>query len=210
MTINVHTYYRNRLALEEAVERARVRQEMAVRYALPVRPAAPPRKPIAIPVMVVYGVLVGLAYAAWVWLCLGATQPVWMLGSVGLMWGLTWGLVFHLNRNRIADFLLSLTAEPVPPSALELEEEVDLSWISNAPAWTPPPAPATLLEQQPMSTFPKGNRTVPSTFIEPPAKPAAMGSMLNQLTESLGETSEPKAPPKAKVWGTPVEMARNR
>lgn len=215
MTINVHTYYRNRLALEEAVERARMRQEMAVRYATPVRVASAPHRPIAIPVMVVYGILVGLAYAAWVWLCMGTGQPAGLLAAMGLMWGLIWGLFFHVNRVRIADFLQALTAEPAPAAFLVSDEdELDLSWMNSnkapAAAWTPPPAPMTLLEQQPMSTFPKPNAPAkqPNTTLEQPKTPA-MGSMLNQLTETLGETPEPKSlPPKAKVWGTPVEMAR--
>lgn len=214
MTINVHTYYRNRLALEEAVERARLRQDMATRYAVPVRSAPAPRRPIAVPVMVVYGVLVGLAYAAWVWLCMGTGQPAGLLAALGVMWGLIWGLFFHLNRNRIGDFLQALTAEPVPAVVLAPteEEELDLSWMTKAPAPTPSwttvstPAPAA----QPMSTFPKTKKPAPKTEIETPAKAAPMGSMLNQLTESLGETEKPKSlPPKAKVWGTPVEMARS-
>ncbi len=222
MTINVHTYYRNRLALEEAVERARVRQEMNERYATPVKPAAAPRKPIAIPVMVVYGLLVGLAYAAWVALCLGGGQGVGLLAGLGAMWGLIWGLFFHLNRNRIADFLQALMAEPVPAAALmteEMEEPLDLSWMNKpaADGWSPAPStsllapgpkPLLATTPEPLSTFPKPKKTVPNTQIETPTKSTPMGSMLNQLTESLGETAEPKAPPKAKVWGTPVEMAR--
>lgn len=205
MTINVHTYYRNRLALEEAIERARVRQEMSQRYTAPARPAPAPRPALVVPVMVVYGILVGLIYAAWAWFCLGGESPV-LLVSMGLTWGLTWGLIFHLNRQRVAEFLQSLvTPPPALPNLLGDEEELDLSWMSspNTATWTPPAAPAPLA---PQSTFAK---RAPATLLEPAKTPTSMGSMLNQLTETLGETSEPKSlPPKAKVWGTPLEMAR--
>ncbi len=207
MTINVHTYYRNRLALEEAIERARVRQQMSQRYTAPARPAPAPRPAMVVPVMVVYGILVGLLYAAWAWFCLGGESPV-LLVSMGLTWGLTWGLVFHLNRQRVAEFLQSLVTPPAAlPSMADLlgdEEELDLSWMSspNTAAWTPPAAPAPLA---PQSTFAK---RAPATLLDQKT-PTSMGSMLNQLTETLGETSEPKSlPPKAKVWGTPLEMAR--
>ncbi len=208
MTINVHTYYRNRLALEEAIERARVRQQMSQRYTAPARPAPAPRPAMVVPVMVVYGILVGLLYAAWAWFCLGGESPV-LLVSMGLTWGLTWGLVFHLNRQRVTDLVQSLVTPPQPAMAdlLGDEEELDLSWMSGPnTGWTPPAAsaPAPLA---PQSTFAK---RAPATLLDQPDKtPTSMGSMLNQLTETLGETSEPKnLPAKARVWGTPLEMAR--
>ncbi|MEW6278924.1 MAG: hypothetical protein AB1758_09900 [Candidatus Eremiobacterota bacterium] len=203
MQIDVNTYYRNRLALEEAVESARRRAAIhQPAQGKPLEGAAVRR--VEFPTLVFYGLLCGLVYAGWVCWCLRQSEPpVRAILALGLLWGAVWGVLLHAYRERLAAFLQEVFAPAPAVALLAHEDALDLSWMdrpvaANAPvAPVAPPAPAV-----PARAWTPGSPQPTQSVPQP-----TLGSMISQLTDSYSEGEPKSLPAKGRVWGNPLNSA---
>lgn len=102
MTVNVYTYYANKLAIEEARK-----QQPAVRARKRSR-----RKGLSLPGLVQLGLASGFACSAGLTVIYCPTQPPYLL-FVGTAWGVMLGWVAENVRRRINKFMAALQGAPL-------------------------------------------------------------------------------------------------
>ncbi len=103
MTVNVYTYYANKLAFEEA---QRQRPDLA-------RPVVRKRaRRMTVPVLVQLGLALGFACSAILTMLYCPGEPPYLL-IIGILWGAALGWVAEQVRRRIQKFLAVLQGAPL-------------------------------------------------------------------------------------------------
>lgn len=108
MTVNVFTYYANKLAIEEAQRsQPRIRPSKAART----------RVKLSVPALMQLGLATGFAASAGLTLVLCPAQPPYLM-FVGSAWGLMLGWLAENVRRRISKFMAALKGAPLTPDDL--------------------------------------------------------------------------------------------
>lgn len=103
MTVNVFTYYANKLAIEEAQKnQPRIRPQKLARQ----------RLKLSVPALMQLGLASGFAASAGLTLVLCPAQPPYLL-FVGSAWGLMMGWVAENVRRRFNKFMAALKGAPL-------------------------------------------------------------------------------------------------